>query len=63
MTKFFFKFKKLYFWPISPILGRAKSFPKKSGSAMYNLIKVYVNLYQHAENQSISLICSKDIAD
>ena len=28
MTKFFFKFKKPYFWPISPIFGTKNFFPK-----------------------------------
>ena len=28
MIKFFFKFKKPYFWPISPVLGAKKNFPK-----------------------------------
>ena len=28
MTKFFFKFIKAYFWPITPIFGREKSFSK-----------------------------------
>ena len=32
MTKFSFKFKKPYFWPISPILWRKKSFLKKYGT-------------------------------
>ena len=30
MTKFFFKFKKLYFWPISPNFWGKKSFSTKS---------------------------------
>ena len=29
MTKFYFKFKKPYFWPVCPIIGGKKSFPKK----------------------------------
>ena len=37
MTKIFLKFKKPYFWPISPILGGKKRFPENSGT--YNLIR------------------------
>ena len=29
MTKFFFKLKKPYFWPISPIFGAKKGFLQK----------------------------------
>ena len=36
MTKFSFKFKKPYFWPISPILWGKKRFLKKYGT--HNLI-------------------------
>ena len=31
MTKFFFKFKKTCFWPISPLFGAKKVFSKKLG--------------------------------
>ena len=40
MTNFFFKFKKSFFLPISPTFLGKKSFSKKSGSVMHNLIKV-----------------------
>ena len=40
MTKLFFKFRKPYFWPISPILGAKKIFSKYSRSVTYNFIKV-----------------------
>ena len=36
MTKFFFKFKNPYFWPISNFGGQ-KRFSRKSGSVSHNL--------------------------
>ena len=39
MTKFFFKFKKPYFWPISPIFEAKIVFPK-IGAVMHNFIRV-----------------------
>ena len=28
-----------------------------------NVLSIFINLYQHAENQEISLICFRDIVD
>ena len=47
MTKFFFKFKKNYFWSISPIFGGKKSFTKKSG--IHNLIKLSSTILKFRE--------------
>ena len=40
MTRFFFKFKTLYFWPTSTNFGGKKCFPKKPG--IHNLIQFLV---------------------
>ena len=48
MPKFFFKFKKPYFWPIFPILGAKKVFPKNL-AVTHNLIRVSVPPCQNSE--------------
>ena len=46
MTKFFFKFKKLYFWPISPIFEEKKVFQENvalSGTISYGFLALNQN--------------------
>ena len=56
MTKFFFKFKKSYFRPISPIFGEKMAVCKNSGSLMHNFIRVSGN---HVKIQGIKWSNSK----
>ena len=52
MAKFFFEFKKLQFWPIFPILGAKKLYPKLW---LYH-IQPFKGFYQHAKVQGNLMI-------
>ena len=43
---------------LSPVTRLAMPIPK-----FFDQLLIYVNLYQHAKNQAISLICSGDMVD
>ena len=43
---------------LSPVTRLAMPIPK-----FFDQLLIYVNLYQHAKNQAISLICSGDVVD
>ena len=49
MTNFFFKFKKPYFWPTSPIFGAKKVFPPNR-VVMHNFLKVSGTIPKFREN-------------
>ena len=49
MTKFFFKFKKTFFWPISPIFGAKKVFPKNQ-AVMHNFMRVSSSMAKFQRN-------------
>ena len=50
ITNFFLKFKKTYFWPISPILGWGqKKFLPKNWAVMHNFIRVYSTMPKFRE--------------
>ena len=62
MAKFFFKFKKTYFWPISPIFGAKIFFSMKSSyyaqllKGFWHLAKIQQNLMiQFQENTQTDL--------